>query len=162
MSITHDVKYLNLARHFSTWSKDPSTQVGAVVIGEAGQVLSQGYNGFPRGVDDSPERYDNRVAKYKFVVHAEMNCIYNASYNGASLKGATLYVHGLPVCAECAKGIIQVGIKRIVIPFTPDELTPDKWKASTNTAREMFVEADVKYQTLDIESGKFVFELVNK
>ena len=162
MSIQRDIKYLNLARHFSTWSKDPSTSVGAVVIGEQGQVLSQGYNGFPRGVDDSPERYDNRVTKYKFVVHAEMNCIYNASYTGASLNGATLYVHGLPVCSECAKGIIQVGIKRIVIPFISDESTPEKWQASTNSAREMFVEAGVKYQSLDIKSEKFVFELVNK
>ena len=162
MSIQRDIKYLNLARHISTWSKDPSTQVGAVVIGEQGQVLSQGYNGFPRGVDDSTERYDNRVTKYKFVVHAEMNCIYNASYTGASLNGATLYAFGLPVCSECAKGIIQVGIKRIVIPFTPDETTPDKWQASTNTAREMFIEAGVKYQSLDIKSEKFIFELVNK
>ena len=162
MSVSRDIKYLNLARHFSTWSKDPSTQVGAVVIGKQGQVLSQGYNGFPRGVDDNAERYDNRVTKYKFVVHAEMNCIYNASYTGASLNGATLYVYGLPVCSECAKGIIQVGIKRIVIPFITSESTPDKWKASANTAHEMFIEARVKYQSLDIETEKFVFDLVNK
>lgn len=105
-----DKRYLELAREVASWSKDPSKKIGAIAVGSKGQVLSQGYNGFPRGIDDSKRRYEDRAIKYKYVVHAEMNVIYNATYNGISLDGATLYVYGLPVCSECAKGIIQTGI----------------------------------------------------
>ena len=99
-------RYLALAEQISTWSKDPSRQIGCVAVGDKGQVLAQGYNGFPRGIEDSPEIYNNRELKYKYIVHAEMNTIFNASYNGVSLDGATLYVHGLPCCSDCAKGIV--------------------------------------------------------
>jgi dCMP deaminase len=139
-----DERYLDLAKFFSTWSKDPSTGVGAVAIGNKGQVLAQGYNGFPRRVTESPERLNNREIKYQFVVHAEMNCIYNAGYNGTQLDDSTLYVYGLPVCNECAKGIIQVGIKRVVIPkHGPD--VPDRWKISILDTQKMFKEAGVIY-----------------
>ena len=110
-----DERYLDLAESISSWSKDPSRKIGAVAVGQKGNVLAQGFNGFPRGISDSSDRYDDRTRKYELVVHAEMNVIYNATYNGVSLDGATLYVHGLPACAECAKGIIQVGIKRVVM-----------------------------------------------
>ena len=106
-------RYMNLAKEVSTWSKDPSSQIGAVAIGSKGQVLSQGYNGFPRCIKDTEYRLNNREIKYKHVVHAEMNCIFNATYTGVSLDGASMYVYGLPICTECAKGIIQVGIKRV-------------------------------------------------
>ena len=85
-------RFFRLANEVATWSKDPSTKVGAVIVGENKQIISQGYNGFPRGVDDTEERYNNREIKYKMVVHAEMNAILNALYNGSSVKGATLYV----------------------------------------------------------------------
>jgi len=142
-------KYIHLAKEISTWSKDPSTQVGAVVIGEHGQLLSQGYNGFPRGIKDSEERLSNRERKYELVVHAEMNAIYNASLNGVSLKGSTLYVYGLPICNECAKGIIQVGIQKVVA------MRPEKyniaWEESANNARNLFSEADIMY-LIDVET----------
>jgi deoxycytidylate deaminase len=73
---TQDERYLALAKEVSTWSKDPSTQVGAVTVGSKKEVLSQGFNGFPRNIKDTDERYNNRETKYKFVVHAEMNAIY--------------------------------------------------------------------------------------
>ena len=111
-----DMRYMALAKEVSTWSKDPSTQVGTVAVGSKGQVLSQGYNGFPRGVDDDMSRLEIRETKYKYIVHAEMNCIFNATYNGVSLDGSTMYVYGLPMCSECAKGIIQVGIKKVIMP----------------------------------------------
>ena len=65
-----DIRYMELARQISTWSKDPSKKIGAVVVSKTGQVLAQGYNGFPRGVTDSKERYEDREVKYKYVVHA--------------------------------------------------------------------------------------------
>ena len=139
----YDHRYLELAKFFSTWSKDPSSQIGAVAIGSKGQVLAQGYNGFPRKVDESRHRLDDRETKYKYVVHAEMNCIYNASYNGAKLDGATMYVYGLPVCHECAKAIIQVGITRVVVPIID---LPERWKESTDLTMTMFEEAGVEYE----------------
>ena len=143
-----DKKYIRLAREISTWSKDPSTCIGAVAVGEKGQLLAQGYNGFPRGIEDSQERLNNRKEKYKYVVHAEMNCIYNATYNGVSLNGSTIYIYGLPVCSECAKGLIQVGIKRVVsTPIT--DATPDKWAESTKLTKEIFEEAGVEYDFIN-------------
>lgn len=137
-------RYLRLAKEVGSWSKDPSTQVGAVVIGSKGQVLSQGYNGFPRGIGDSNARLQDRQSKYKYIVHAEMNAIYNATYNGVSLDGATLYVSGLPVCGECAKGVIQVGIKEVV---TEKMDVPEKWKESCEEAKKLLEEAGVKVRT---------------
>ena len=143
-----DERYMSLAKEVSTWSKDPSSKIGAVAIGDKGQVLSQGYNGFPRGIEDAKIRYDNRETKYKYVVHAEMNVIYNATYNGVSLNGATLYVYGLPVCSDCAKGIIQVGIKKVVVPRMKIQ---DPWKESWQRSVQMFDEADVKWSMIDYE-----------
>lgn len=137
-----DQRYIDLAKQVATWSKDPSRKIGAVAVGSKGQILAQGYNGFPRGILDSTERYDDREVKYKYVVHAEMNVIYNASFNGVSLDGSSLFVYGLPVCNECAKGIIQVGIQRVLI-FT-DEVVPLIWSQSFDLTYEMFKEANVK------------------
>ena len=136
-----DERYLALAAEVATWSKDPSTQVGAVTVGSKKEVLSQGFNGFPRGIHDTDERYNHRGTKYKFVVHAEMNAIYNATYSGTSLDGATLYVHGLPICSECAKGIIQVGIKKVVIKKSKEL---DNWNESVQLSKEMFDEAGIE------------------
>ena len=136
-----DERYLALAKEISTWSKDPSTQVGAVTVGSKKEVLSQGFNGFPRGINDSAERYNDRQTKYKFVVHAEMNAIYNATYSGTSLDGATLYIYGLPICSECAKGIVQVGIKKVVIEKSKEL---DNWNDSLKLSQAMFIEAGVE------------------
>ncbi len=137
-----DRRYIELAQQISTWSKDPSRKIGAVAVGSKGQILSQGYNGFPRGILDLQERYENREVKYKHVVHAEMNVIYNATFSGVSLDGASLFVYGLPVCNECAKGIIQVGIQRVVI-YT-DEIVPAIWTDAFSLTWDMFKEANVK------------------
>jgi dCMP deaminase len=134
-------RYIALAKEVSTWSKDPSRKIGAVAVGEKGQILSQGYNGFPRGIFDKKERYLDRAVKYKLVVHAEMNVIYNATYNGVSLNGCRLFVYGLPVCSECAKGIIQVGIQSVTI-YTDTEV-PDIWNDSWSLTQNMFKEAGI-------------------
>ena len=146
MSNKWDLRYLALAEQVSQWSKDPSRQIGAVAVGSKGQVLAQGYNGFPRGIEDSLTIYHDRDKKYKYVVHAEMNVIYNATYNGVSLDGATLYVHGLPVCSDCSKGVIQVGIKRVVMP---KQDIPDHWKDSWELTKTMFEEAKVEWEFIN-------------
>ena len=140
MSKKWDDRYLQLAREVSTWSKDPSTQCGALLIGDSGQVLSQGYNGFPRGMDDDPKLYNERDIKYTRIVHAEMNAIFNASRSGISLKGSTAYVHGLPCCHECAKALIQVGVKRVVM----GKANNIRWNDSCGDAMDFFKEAVVE------------------
>jgi len=142
-----DIRYLNLAKEVSTWSKDPSTQVGAIAVLQ-GSVLAQGYNGFPRGIDDSTDKYMNREIKYQQVVHAEMNCIFNAALNGVSLYGSTLYIYPLPACHECAKGIIQCGIERVVSPCFEDDLTQKRWEKSCSTTFDMFEEAGIEYNLI--------------
>ena len=134
-------RFMNLAKEVASWSKDPSSKIGAVAVKDF-RVLSMGYNGFPRGVEDSEARYNNKEEKYKLVVHAEVNCIYNATYHGLSLKGADLYVYGLPCCNECAKGIIQVGIASVFIQSVKND---EKWNEAWQITKEMFDEANISY-----------------
>lgn len=143
MSNTWNQRYMNMAKEVSLWSKDPNTKVGAIAVGNKGQILSQGYNGFPRGIFDTTERLNDRPTKYKYVVHAEMNVIYNATYSGVSLDNAKLFVYGLPVCSECCKGIIQVGIKEVYVAQECIDLRPH-WFESWQQSLDMFNEAGVK------------------
>lgn len=139
-------RFMHIAKEVSTWSKDPSSQIGAVIVGHQKQTVSQGYNGFPRGIKDLVKRLKNRETKYKFVVHAEMNAIYNAIHSGASPVGCSIYVYGLPTCHECAKAIIQCGITHVI--NTKMETGP--WTESGNLAQEMFKEVGIKYTTIDL------------
>tara|TARA_R110002050_G_scaffold128308_2_gene249559 strand:+ start:103 stop:540 length:438 start_codon:yes stop_codon:yes gene_type:complete len=137
-----DKRYLDVASNIAQWSKDPSSKIGAVAVGDKGQILAQGFNGFPRNIKDWEERLKVRETKYKFMIHAEMNAIYNATYNGVSLDGATLYVHGLPCCANCALGVIQVGIKRVVMR---GNIKP-QWEESFEMTKQLFNEANVEWE----------------
>lgn len=140
-----DLRFMDLAREISSWSKD-RTKIGAVAVGSNRRILSTGYNGFPRNIDDDLQRYKDREQKYKYVVHAEQNCIYNACFNGISLQSSTLYVWGLPVCNECAKGIIQVGIERVVLP--DNVFGSETWNQRFLITKDMFAEANVKITIL--------------
>lgn len=137
-----DKRYLEIAKSVANWSKDPSTKVGAITVGNKGQIISTGFNGFPRGIEDSFDRLNHRETKYKYVVHAEKNAIYNACINTVSLCGSSIYVYGLPVCSECCKGIIQVGIKKVVIQHSKD--ISSKWKESFDLTLEMFKESNIE------------------
>jgi dCMP deaminase len=121
-----DRRFMDVAKLVSTWSKDPSSQIGAVLVKDR-RILASGYNGFPRGIEDD-ERLDVREKKYPLVVHAEMNVLMNALEAGISARGATLYVYGLPICKECAKNILNSGIVRVVIG-DPSECPRDDWSA---------------------------------
>ena len=148
--------YLGLAKHIAGWSKDPSTKCGAVAVGKHGQILSQGYNGFPRGVSDHNERLNDREQKYKFTIHAEMNCIFNASLTGVSLEGSSLYVYGLPVCDNCAKGVVQVGFNRVFMCYPEVMEERKEWIDSYRTSRQMFVESKINAQIFHEETMKCV------
>lgn len=147
-----DERFMRLAKEISTWSKDPSRQIGAIAVDESRRILSTGYNGFPSRLNDTADRLNDREQKYKYIVHAEMNCIYNACQNGISLNGAKLYVWGLPVCSECAKGVIQVGISEVYCGHNNDnEYHSSIWKESFKTTTAMFAEADIAVHEIFIE-----------
>tara|TARA_B110000977_G_scaffold195197_1_gene273182 strand:+ start:6600 stop:7391 length:792 start_codon:yes stop_codon:yes gene_type:complete len=110
-----DQRFMEMCKMIAKWSKDPSSQIGAVAVNDERRILATGYNGFPKGIADTEERLNDREEKYPRIVHAETNALMNALYAGVSLKDATMYVHGLPVCPECAKLIIQAGVRRVVI-----------------------------------------------
>ena len=138
------IRFLELAEHFSKWSRDPSTQVGAIAVSQDRQILSIGWNGFPRGILDSQDRLSDRNKKYELIVHAEQNLIYNSSLNGISLAKSSLYVYGLPVCLECAKAVAQVGIKTVYSGVIDLEKC-NRWKESTDKAQKIFDELDINY-----------------
>ena len=142
-SYVWDERFLKVAREVGTWSKD-STKIGAIVVDNNKRILSQGYNGFPRGIEDSQRRLKDRETKLKYIVHAEMNCIYNACHHGVSLEGGTLYVSGLPCCSDCAKGVIQSGIKLVIMEF-PRKLLEGPWGESWKLSKSMFDEANIGY-----------------
>jgi dCMP deaminase len=129
-------RFMHLAEHVATWSKDPSTQVGCVIVDKQNRVVSLGFNGFPRGIKDLPARYENNRVKYLFVAHAERNALDNAPL---SVEGCTLYSPLLP-CNECAKSIIQKGIKK-VISYHPEE---DRPHLNWDITKKMFMEAGVQ------------------
>lgn len=127
-----------LAEHFSILSKDPSTKVGAVIFDDKRRLISGGYNGLPRGVEDNSARLNDREKKIKMVLHAEKNAI---AFATSSLEGATLFCTH-PCCTQCAAQIIQMGIKHVCWP-TPDLAFVERWADDMTLSMEMFIEADV-------------------
>ncbi len=146
-----DQRFLRLSEHVASWSKDPSTKVGAILVGENNLIVGLGYNGFPRGVVDSDDRLNDRPTKYKFVVHAEVNAILMA---GPRARGATLYVSptfAIPnICNECAKFAIQSGVSEVVgwnPHSTPEQMA--RWADSIAVAKAMLDESGVTYRVVD-------------
>lgn len=136
-----DKRFLDLAHHVSLWSKDPNTKVGAVIVNQNNQVLSLGYNGFPRGVSDDEKRYNDRATKLLFVAHAERNALDNAFID---VRGASLYSTLCP-CNECAKSIIQRGIKK-VFSFIPS--LEKRTLFNVDITEQMFKEANVNFKLM--------------
>ena len=157
MSERWDRHFLGLALYHSRLSKDPSTRVGSVIVGPDREILSAGFNGFPRGVADTPERLNDRATKLQLVVHAEMNALLAAARTGMRLKGCTLFlaatdssgmVWGGPPCTRCTVEIIQVGISEIV--SYPVKSAPSKWHSDLLTARSLIEEVGIRYREIAI------------
>jgi len=141
--ISWDDLYMTMVYLVAMKSKDESTNIGAVVVGPDNEVRSIGYNSFPRGInDDVPER-QKRPGKYAFFEHAESNTINNAALIGVSLKGCRMYTNGIP-CTNCARSIINSGIKEIIVDKIWDDNNVDKWKEEAKISLVMFSEAGVK------------------
>lgn len=138
--ISWDEYFMGIAVTSAMRSKDPSTQVGACIVNPQQKVVSIGYNGMPSGVDDNQVSWDNKEgldSKYLYVAHAELNAILNAK-DGSALQQTKLYVTLFP-CNECAKAIIQAGIKEVIF-------AEDKYKdtIANQAAKKLFTLAQVK------------------
>lgn len=145
-----DRRFLEMARLVASWSKDPSTQTGAVIVDRDNRVVSVGYNGFPKGVKDNPARYADRETKYKMIVHCERNAILFARRD---LSRCTLYTWPFMSCSQCAGLVIQSGIRRCVAPPIPDHLK-DRWGEDMKLGRSMFEEAGVELCILPEVEGR--------
>lgn len=132
-----DFRFLELATLVASWSKDPSTKVGAVIVRPDRTVASVGFNGFARGVADLPIRLEDRTLKYPLTIHAEENAILSAHERVA---GHWLYSSMLP-CGPCASRIAQAGIARVVCGVTEDFL--NRWSDSVKVTRLVFSEAGI-------------------
>ena len=147
--LTWDEYFMSIAKLSSMRSKDPSTQVGACIVGHDNRILSIGYNGAPNGFDDTKFPWDREGdmlnTKYAYVCHGEMNAILNYRGNRKELEGAKIYVDLFP-CNECAKLIIQSGIKEIIYVC-------DKYKDTdgVKASKKMLDECGVKYKELKID-----------
>jgi dCMP deaminase len=141
MSLEHEMKwhlrYLQLAKFVSDWSKDPSTKTGAVIVDHSRYVISLGFNGLPRRVMDTEERLQNRELKYKMIVHCERNAIIAAKKD---LTGCTLYTYPFMSCSPCAGLVIQAGITRCVAPYNENP----RWVEDFKLTEQMFQEAGVE------------------
>lgn len=138
-----DYRFLVLARHISSWSKDPSSKIGSVIVRPDRTIASVGFNGFARGLSDDVRRYADRDFKIATILHAEENAILSSRER---LNGYTIYVSGLPPCAKCAGMIIQSGLQRVV-HF--DLAIPERWQDNIDLASSQLTEAGVEITSLN-------------
>ncbi len=144
-----DRRFLRLAQHISAWSKDPSSKVGCVVVGPDREIRSTGFNGFPRGIEDSVERLADRAKKYPLICHAEENAIMHAARIGVSLRGCTAYVTW-PPCTRCARSLVQAGVSEVVYPEGTD--IPERWAEDFALSMEMLNEAKVRIRHVSLQA----------
>lgn len=133
-------RYVDLAEYVSKWSKDPSTQVGAVLFRKDGSIISMGYNGFPRGCSDDPTLLADRDIKLKMTIHAEENAILAAVRNGSTVEGAYLAVTHHP-CSRCAAKLSQAGIRQIY--YKSDLDFEERWADDIKVAESIFNQTGV-------------------
>jgi len=144
-----DLRFLEMAKLVSTWSKDPSTKCGAVIT-NGNRVVSVGFNGFPQNMIDLPENYSNREEKYSRIVHCEMNALLFAKENTA---GCTLYTWPLMSCDRCFVHMAQSGINRFVAPKPSDELVT-RWGAAMDRVRVYIKESGAELVEIDLNTAQ--------
>jgi dCMP deaminase len=136
--------FLNIAEQVKLKSKDESTQIGAVIVGIDNEVLSTGYNSFPRGMDDSKQERQERPEKYFWFEHAERNAIYNAARVGTALKNSTIYLTSGVPCMDCARGIVNSGIKVVWCKRVCTTKNKEKWEESQLKSIQLLNECGVQ------------------
>ncbi len=170
-----DQLYMTMCYLIGMRSRDPSTHVGSVIVDSDNVLVATGYNSLPRGI--APDMYNKRLSreqgeKYYWIEHAERNAIFNAARRGTILKGCKLYVPWTP-CSDCARAIIQSGIDEVVVHKNGqdfyDSYTNGKWKDSEERVKEMFIEAGVLMQYIEMDivvpeifmNGEYLDAVVN-
>ncbi|RLG16245.1 CMP deaminase [Candidatus Pacearchaeota archaeon] len=152
-----DDVFMTMVYLVASRSKDKRAHIGAVVVGPKNELRSAGYNGFVRGLNDFvPKRYE-KPEKYHWFEHAERNAIYNATLMGVSLEGCRMYTNGIP-CMDCARGIVQSGIKEVIVDKEWNDLNSEKWEEHSKRSLEMFEEVGVSvryYEGPFLELYKF-------
>lgn len=141
-------RFVDLVRFISQWSLDPKRKVGCVIADDDNIVVSMGYNGIPRNCDNEKPERSERPTKYFYYEHAERNALYHAARHGVTVKGCNMYVTDFP-CADCARGAIQAGIKRLVAPKF--DKTHERWGDSWTAALNMLTESGVEVVFYDRE-----------
>ena len=154
--ITWDEYFMGVAMLAARRSKDPNTQVGACIVSPDNIIISTGYNGLPNGCSDDeyPWEREGEETKYPYVVHAQLNAILNA--NGRDLRGSRLYVALFP-CNECAKAIIQAGVKEVL--YLSDKYAST---AATRASKRMLDSAGVTYRQLHPSTKEIVLDLAEE
>jgi dCMP deaminase len=151
-----DEHFIKMAELIASKSKDPSTKVGCVVVGPDNEVLSTGFNGFPRGVDEKIDTRWERPEKYSWVIHAEANAVANAARVGVSLKNSKMYMNYAPCpCTSCTQLIIQSGIVTIIGPDIPfPGVGTGSFYDTENIAKKMLIEVNIKQYIIEYEKEK--------
>lgn len=142
-----DVRFLRLAREVASWSKDPTTGVGAVIVDNKQRVVSLGYNGFPRGMSDAPTLLEDRESKLALTIHAEENAMLFATRD---LDGCTVYTYPVPPCSNCAAKLVQDGVARVVT-IQPDPEFETRWTKSLMMAQRIYREKQILFRTYRME-----------
>jgi len=142
--------FLSLAEAVAQKSKDPSRKVGCVITSSDHSVRSTGFNGFPRGIDETDRERWYRPQKYQYVVHAEENAIINAAREGISLYGCTATIQS-PPCTKCAKALIQAGIVKIIVPCVHSFKGDERWEEDMHFAQGLLKEAHVEVKWVGYE-----------
>lgn len=151
--------FLNIALCCARMSKDPNTSVGAIIVGPDKEIRTTGFNGLPRGIDDTNERLQDKVKKLRIIVHAEMNAIMNAARVGIPVKGCTMYVActddsgsvwGGPPCTRCTVELIQSGISAVVAYQIKQH---SSWLEDLTFARELLREGGVDFKEVRYRPG---------
>jgi len=141
-----DRRFLDLCKTIASWSKDPSTKCGAVIVRPNRTIVSLGYNGFPRDICDTAERLNDRQVKYSLTVHSEMNALHNAP---CSVDGFTIYCYPFVACNACTIHLIQAGIKRVVAPLPSGDIL-SRWASDIKVTKELLKEAGVELTEYDL------------
>jgi len=162
-TISWDKHFLSLCNLISMKSKDESTNFGAVIVNQDNQIISTGYNSFPKGINDNKKERQQRPEKYEWMVHAEENAICNAAAIGNATKGCRIYVNGMP-CARCMRKLINSGIKEIIVDKASNDIfmknSPGNWKKLNKITLEMVSESRIKLRFWDGKTIKKIERLI--
>ena len=143
-----DEYFINIAEQVKLKSKDNNTKIGVVLVGKNNEIVSTGYNSFPRGINDDIAERQEKPEKYFWFEHAERNCIYNAARIGVSTLGTTMYMTCGISCADCARAIISAGVEKIVLRSGKGAMSL-KWQESAERSNQMFKEAGIIIEFFD-------------